>query len=629
MLVRIFVFLFLAFLPFSLQAQRVTKEQLLKLFYQAHTAQNNNDMDRAIDVYKKILTLSPGLPDPYLQLGNIYAGKTEDADALEKACICYANYLELNPEAADAENLKTKISELTLSVKQLRQEGLQIHTSQQELALVVPLPESKQQMAAMNYTLSVPKIVENTDTVAVVDSVKTEKVLNVSPIDDKLLGRWVSAELGTDGRELWMLDVEKRGEDFYISLNDSSCIQRTDEILKHYPMKEIEAQIDGANLMVSYVQELKSDDNKNKSSGLKDFFDDYLNVKLKLDLFSDDTSKTAPVDSATSVSDTLAPIVPVTVYSYLFRLTFDGTKLGGTIACKVIKKDTVETVLSERISDCELFKAPSDYLGFTYEPLATAEEKATMLEFQQLLNKKLQDAMESSSAINDLGCMYASGIGVRRNMKMAVAYFMEASMKRNLFGMLNMAQLYVDGLGVERDLDKARVLYNQAFEEGYSDAMVMCGDTYLVEDDYKSALDCYLKAALRRCPYSYYRLGWFYKEGLGIEKDTTKALEYYQKAVEMQYPAALLDYAHFYKEGNLVTQDNDKAMELLMKAAEKGNASAMYSLYEIYLRGEGVAPNFMYAKDWYQKSMAADDELIGGFNTVKSQVKNILSLKKR
>lgn len=629
MFVRVFVFLFLSLLPFSLQAQRVTKEKLLKLFYLAHTAQNNNDMDRAIDVYKNILTLSPGLPDPYLQLGNIYASKTEDADALEKACICYANYLELNPEAADAENLKTKISVLTLSVKELRKEGLQIHTDQQELALVAPLPETKQEMAAMNYTLSAPKIEESTDSATVVDSVKTEKVLNVSPIDDKLLGRWASAELGTDGRELWILDVEKRGEDFYISLNDSSCIQRTDEILKHYPIKKIKVQVDGANLIVSYVHELKSDDKKNKSGGLKDFFDDFLNVKLKLDLFSDDMPETASVDSIMSVSDTIAPIFPVTMYSYLFRLTFDGTKLGGTITCKVVKKDSVETVLSERTSDCELFKAPGNYLGFTYEPLVTDEEKATMLEFQQLLNKKLLDAMESSSAINDLGCMYASGIGVRRNMKMAVAYFMEASMKRNLFGMLNMAQLYVDGLGVERDLDKARVLYNHAFEEGYSDAMVMCGDTYLVEDDYKSALDCYLKAAYRRCPYAYYRLGWFYKEGLGIEKDTTKALEYYQKAVEMQYPAALLDFALFYKEGDLVAQDNDKAMELLMRAADKGNAAAMYSLYEIYLRGEGVAQNFMYAKDWYQKSMAADDELIGGFNTVKSQVKNILSSKKK
>ena len=47
-------------------AQHVTKEQLLKLFYQANVAQKANDTDKAIDIYLSVLKLSPGLPDPYL-----------------------------------------------------------------------------------------------------------------------------------------------------------------------------------------------------------------------------------------------------------------------------------------------------------------------------------------------------------------------------------------------------------------------------------------------------------------------------------------------------------------------------------------------------------------------------------
>ena len=69
--------------------------------------------------------------------------------------------------------------------------------------------------------------------------------------------------------------------------------------------------------------------------------------------------------------------------------------------------------------------------------------------------------------------------GLPEQLSEDVAYFMEASVKNNLFGMLNMAQLYRDGLGVEKDVEKARELYHRAYNSGYTDAMVFCGQTSL------------------------------------------------------------------------------------------------------------------------------------------------------
>ena len=97
--------------------QAPTKEQLLKLFFQAHKALGENNQEEAIQAYKQILKLSPGLPDPYLQLGDIYATMTTDKEALEKACMCYANYLRLRPEASNADELKSTISDLTNQIK--------------------------------------------------------------------------------------------------------------------------------------------------------------------------------------------------------------------------------------------------------------------------------------------------------------------------------------------------------------------------------------------------------------------------------------------------------------------------------------------------------------------------------
>ena len=62
--------------------QAPTKEKLLKLFYQANKALNDNNRTEAIQIYKQILKVSPGLPDSYLQLGDIYASMTTDREAV-------------------------------------------------------------------------------------------------------------------------------------------------------------------------------------------------------------------------------------------------------------------------------------------------------------------------------------------------------------------------------------------------------------------------------------------------------------------------------------------------------------------------------------------------------------------
>ena len=68
--------------------QAPTKEQLLKLFFQAHKALSENNQEEAVRAYKQILRLSPGLPDPYLQLGDIYATMTTEIRRLWKRHVC-------------------------------------------------------------------------------------------------------------------------------------------------------------------------------------------------------------------------------------------------------------------------------------------------------------------------------------------------------------------------------------------------------------------------------------------------------------------------------------------------------------------------------------------------------------
>lgn len=628
---NLFILFISLILSSGMCAQQVTKEQLLKLFYKAQTAINEGQTETAIDSYVEILKLSPGLPDTYLQLGNIYSSMTENAASLEKACICYANYLKLKPEAVDAEILKNKISEMTLSVRKLQGESVLIPNDLEGLVDKTPLLFTGGVLAELpkeTVQKDNPEFVQKKDTVkVVVDTVQTKPVL---PIDDALLGRWVSASLGHNGRENWILDINKADDNYYFSVHDSSYVKKTDDRLRKLLSDKVPVNFLNNEMLVIYVAEEK--EHETKEQGTLGVLGDWLNVNLKLDLFSSNKNTSVPNDTIVN-SDSVKVVQPVMEYSCQLRLAYDGFKLSGSMSRRVVKKDSIETLISEQNEECEFFKAPDDYSGFTYKPIITESEKATKIEFRLLLNQKFKESMDNVMALNDLGCMYASGVGSAKNMKMAVSNFQEASMKSSVYGMLNLAKLYVDGIGVEMDLEKARGLYKQAFDKGFSDAMVMCGDTYLISattsEDYKKALDCYLNAVYRRCPYAYYRLGWLYKEGLGIEKDLEKALEYYQKAVNMQFVDALAEMGIFYKEGDMVEKNVVKALELLTKAADKGHANAMYELYQIFLRGdEGVNPNFKYAKDWYSRYLKANDKVIDGYNTVKSQINAILFPKK-
>lgn len=626
-------------------AQQATRDQLLKLFYKAHTSMKADDSQAAISAYIEILKLSPGLPDPYLQLGDLYASMTESVPSLKKACVCYSTYLKLKPESPKVSMLEKKIDELTGRILELenlnpKEELVVVADSGQVLA---EKPEKNLYMVALGKDLedaSADTLFAREDTVIV------SKKLKKAPQDVRLVGRWISVETGENGRETWIMDIQFLHDEMQMLLNDSSYIFENMGIGGCLRNEKATAMMENDTLVFTFRSEHEKKIEKDKEYLLDDF-GQMVNKMFEVgqgalsSLLS--TSKRAEsemsMDSvvctdkqvADSFVDTSAVIRPKIVYICEFRLSYDGYKMSGTLSKRIMETGLNDNILSNVVEPCDLVPAPKDYCGFIYHPVSE-ELKATKRELRELLNKKMQESANSTSALNDLACMYASGIGIRKNMKMAVAYFMEASMKNSLFGMLNMARLYREGLGVEKDMEKARELYRRAYDSGYTDAMVLCGDTYLegtadAMPDYQNALACYQQAILSGCPFAAYRLGWLYREGLGVEQDKVKSWDYYQQALEMQYSDAIVDVALLYRDGDMVEKDYTKAQGYLLKAANKGNARAMFELSQMYLKGMGIKPDFKLAKDWQFRFMEADDVLIDGFNTVKSNVNAILRSK--
>src|SRR6185369_16880914 len=109
----------------------------------------------------------------------------------------------------------------------------------------------------------------------------------------------------------------------------------------------------------------------------------------------------------------------------------------------------------------------------------------------------------NSFAQANLGWCYEKGLGVDKNVQKAVELYQEAVKQENFYAYVSLGLCYKNGIGVERDIQKAIELFQRAAEE-------------------KNA-------------YGQYNLGWCYEKGVGVKQDERKAIELYQKAAEQGY----------------------------------------------------------------------------------------------
>ena len=75
-----------------------------------------------------------------------------------------------------------------------------------------------------------------------------------------------------------------------------------------------------------------------------------------------------------------------------------------------------------------------------------------------------------AQAQNNLGVLYAKGLGVPRSDTEAAAWYRRAADQGHLRAMTNLASLYLEGRGVKRDHGRAFRLFSQAAEAGHAPA---------------------------------------------------------------------------------------------------------------------------------------------------------------
>ena len=100
--------------------------------------------------------------------------------------------------------------------------------------------------------------------------------------------------------------------------------------------------------------------------------------------------------------------------------------------------------------------------------------------------------------------------------------------------------LFENGIGVEKDIEKAVYWYERAAKMDDDLAKSNLADilrkgTQGYPKDLKRAFELYKSCGL---PYAFYRVGEFYENGWGVEKDLDKAKEYYRVAYRENHPLA-------------------------------------------------------------------------------------------
>jgi len=222
---------------------------------------------------------------------------------------------------------------------------------------------------------------------------------------------------------------------------------------------------------------------------------------------------------------------------------------------------------------------------------------------------------ENVDAIGNMAMCYQLGRGVEKDSAMAMNLYEVAIKKGNksiipqheqivkntksLFSSLLLNKCYTQGIGVQRNQEKAMEYLTIAAEGGHEPSQFSLALYYLNKNQPDNAIVWLRKAAAQDNTGAIYHYGNLLFKGQGIAQDKQKGLQYMAIAAKRDFAAACYQLGKIYLEGDGTEKDAAKAVALLQKACAKRNMNAMWLLANCYLKGEGVGQDYYFATQWF------------------------------
>ena len=188
----------------------------------------------------------------------------------------------------------------------------------------------------------------------------------------------------------------------------------------------------------------------------------------------------------------------------------------------------------------------------------------------------------NTDGLANLAYMYINGLGIKKNVSMAIDYYKNAANKGSIPAQISLGRVYSTGKDLTPDYEEALYWFSKASSQHNALAQFYLAQMYEygtgVEKNPQKAFELYEESANSGEPQSQYMLGRWYQYSTDPKLDL--AAKWYHKAAKQNNTDAMMAIAEMYRYQN--------AKEMILwyqRAAEKGNPQARLKLIEIYLHG--------------------------------------------
>lgn len=201
--------------------------------------------------------------------------------------------------------------------------------------------------------------------------------------------------------------------------------------------------------------------------------------------------------------------------------------------------------------------------------------------------RRLKEARIGDPAAQyEVALMYATGVGVGKNVSQAFAWTKAAAEKGHTAAQYLLGSAHAGGLGTPKDTQKSLLWFIKAYEHGNEKASLKLAKV-LAAGQPALAFQFAIESAEKGLADAQLAVAECYADGIGVEHDFHLALAWYQRAAEQGVAAAQCALAKAHEHGLGVSADMDLARQWYREAAVQGHPGAQLALDRMDAAGNG------------------------------------------
>lgn len=277
------------------------------------------------------------------------------------------------------------------------------------------------------------------------------------------------------------------------------------------------------------------------------------------------------------------------------------------------KKKDENTVEKEKEDNAEAEQSGS-FFGMIIKPITnlfSSDEEITAVpegEKESPLDKSIRLANEGSKDDQmNLAYMYLYGAnGVKQDFEKAFKFYEMAAQQDDPIALNNLGSLYFSGIGTKKDNNMALLCFKKASDLGNDNAALNLAFIYLTGGAKdaarnKKALELFEKSQKAGNKIAEFMLGYAYYKGFMVEQNYNEAYKLIKNSAngKSQIDEAQLVLAELYTKGIGTVQNYTNAVRSYRAAVNQGNLEAIMLLAEIYTAGKLTPQNAVLAHALY------------------------------